>query len=170
MPTTVPTPCDIRPGTGRYGAGMAEPTEATDAGPPAKATTPRVRGTTSLSRVSAALAWFVGVWFLFYGFLYVPLLVLGALVIWLAVGAWRGRRRPTIGLAVLGAAAAIYYPAAAWWRWNHRRGDFAEFSYPRLWIAMLAIQSALLLAIAITAMLSLRRPAATPDAEPTNRR
>jgi hypothetical protein len=145
---------------------MAEPIETTEAGP--SAPVPPARGTTRLSRVSGALAWFVGAWFLAFGYGYAPLLVAGVLMVWLGIGAWRGRRRRTIGLAALTAAAAVYYPLAGWWRWSHRRGDFAEFSYPSVWITMLAVQSALLFAIAVTAVLSLRRAPATADATPTS--
>jgi hypothetical protein len=141
---------------------MAEPTETTEAEP--APSTPPKRGTTGLSRVSGALAWFVAAWFLFFGYGYAPLLVAGVVLVWLGTGAWRGRRRRTIALAAFTALAAVYYPVAGWWRWNHRRGEFAEFSYPGLWITMLAIQSAVLLTIAVTALLSLRRPADQPSA------
>jgi hypothetical protein len=157
---------------------MAEPTdqtERTEVGrPPGGPTTPthRARGTTWLSRVSGVLAWLVGAWFCFYGYPggYLPLLVAGIAMIWLGIGAWRGRRRRTIGLAVLSLAAAVWYPAAAWWRWTHT-DELRDISYPGLWAAMLGVQSAVLLAVAVTAAVSLRRPAgdaaATTDATPT---
>lgn len=164
MTATVPTPCDSGSGAGRYGARMAESTEATEVDPadgaePAQAR--RVRGTTRLSRLSAALAWFVGLWFLANGLLYPPLLVLGALVVWLGIGAWKGRRRRTTALAVITALAAAYYPAMAWWRWTHA-DVLRDFSYPGSWIAILAVQSTLLLTIAVTAALSLRRATGAP--------
>ena len=118
--------------------------------------------------MSGALAWFVAVWFLFFGYGYAPLLVAGVVLVWLGTGAWRGRRRRTMALAAITALAAVYYPVAGWWRWNHRSGDFAEFSYPGLWVTVLAIQSAVLLTIAVTALLSLRRAPASADATPSN--
>lgn len=118
----------------------------------------RRRETTTLSRLSAVLAWFVGAWFCLHGYGYLPLLVLGVLVIWLGVGASKGRRRRTVALAVVTGVSAVYYPVAGWWAWNHRSGDFGEFSYPALWTAMLAVQSALLVVVTVTAALSLRRP------------
>ncbi len=141
---------------------MADPTSAAEIEPAATtgpATRRPRRGTTPLSRLSGVLSWFVGTWFCFYGLAYLPLLIAGALVIWLGVGAWKGRRRRTTALAVVAALAAVYYPVAAWWRWNHRAGDFGEFSYPGLWFTMLAIQSAVLVTVAVTAALSLRRAA-----------
>lgn len=146
----------------------ADPIETAEVGPadgaePAPAR--RVRGTTRLSRLSAALAWFVGLWFLANGLLYPPLLALGALVVWLGIGAWKGRRRRTTALAVVTALAAAYYPAMAWWRWTHA-DELRDVTYPGLWIAILAIQSTLLLTIAVTAALSLRRSAAVRTPTP----
>ena len=153
----------------------ADPLPTTEVGPPAggpATPTRRQRGTTWLGRVSGVLAWLVGAWFCFYGYPagYLPLLVAGVAMIWLGIGAWRGRRRRTVGLAVLSLAAALWYPGAAWWRWTHT-DELRDISYPGLWAAMLAIQSALLLVIAVTAALSLRRPVGeapvTTDTTPT---
>lgn len=148
----------------------ADPTETADVEAPSVGPTPstrRPRGTTWLSRISGVLAWVVGAWFCFYGFPagYLPLVVAGVAMIWLGTGAWRGRRRRTIGLAALSLAAAIWYPAAAWWRWTHT-DELRDISYPGLWAAMLTIQSLLLLAIAVTAALSLRHPTADAPSTP----
>ena len=145
---------------------MADPTGTTEAGPTAPP--PPVRGSTGLSRVSGVLAWLVGAWFCFYGYPggYLPLLVAGIAMIWLGIGAWRGRRRRTIGLAVLSLAAALWYPGAAWWRWTHT-DTLRDISYPGLWAAMLAVQSAVLLTIAVTAILSLRRAPAVRTPTPS---
>jgi hypothetical protein len=139
------TPADTTPAAGDGATGATAPGHDR-----------RGRGTTALSRLSGVMSWFVGTWFCFYGIAYLPLLIAGVLVIWLGIGAWKGRPRRTAALAAVTALAAVYYPVAAWWRWNHRSGDFGEFSYPGLWITMLAIQSALLVTIAVTAALSLR--------------
>jgi hypothetical protein len=149
---------------------MAEPIPTSDATPtPVPAALPP-RGTTRLSRVSGALAWVVGAWFVVFGYPggYWPLFVAGLLMIWLGAGAWRGRRRRTIALVVVTALAAFFYPGAAWWRWTHT-DELRDISYPGLWATILAIQSAALLTIAVTALLSLRRAPASGDTTPTTR-
>jgi len=75
-----------------------------------------------------------------------------------ALGWLQCTQHEDVALAVVTGVSAVYYPVAGWWAWNHRSGDFGEFSYPALWTAMLAVQSALLVVVTVTAALSLRRP------------
>ena len=91
---------------------MAETTPAAEiepAGAAAPAPGRLQRGTTRLSRLSGVLSWFVGTWFCFYGVAYLPLLIAGVLVIWLGIGAWKGRRRRTVALAAVTAAVIRWF-------------------------------------------------------------
>ncbi len=130
-------------------------------------------------RVSAVAAWLFAVYFLLAINRYYLTWPLAGLLCWLAIGAWKGRRRRAIALVVLGAFGTLWYAGWAVYSatWSEmvviRQGapdQLMEVRRPTWWAVALGIEAALALVMAVAALPAARttRRATPAETDPTN--